>query len=76
MLNVSKTKCVIFDLTHALRSELLLSLPVKGTALEQVHEAKLLGVALDEQLTWSCHIDRIFAKMGRAVSVIRGVPIF
>lgn len=33
-------------------------------------QVQLLGVSLDKQLTWSCHTDRIEAKMSGAVSVL------
>ena len=62
VLNVSKTKCIIFGSNHALRSELL--------------QVKLLGVTLDEQLTWLGHTDNTVAIMGRSVSVIRRCAYF
>jgi len=30
--------------------------------IERVHSFKLLGVYVDESLTWSCHIEHITAK--------------
>lgn len=49
---------------------------MKGITLDQFHEAKLLGVSLNEQLTWYCQFDRIVAKRGTAVSVIRRCAYF
>ena len=56
--------------------ELLVTLSVRGIAMEQIHEVKLLSVTLYEQLTWSSHIDMIIAKKGRSVSVIRRCAYF
>ena len=43
---------------------------MNGVAVEQVEEAKLLGVTLDCKLSWSKHIDSIVIKMGRGLSMI------
>ena len=49
---------------------------MKGLTLEQVKNVKLLGVTLDERLSWSYHIDKIITKMGCAMSAIRGCRDF
>ncbi len=76
VLNVSKTESILFGSKHALQNELPLALSVKGMALEQVHEAKLLGVKLDEQLTWLSHINKLVATTGGDVAVIRRCAYF
>ncbi len=48
-----------------------LHLSLSRIAIEQVRKTKLLGVMLDEQLSWSDHIDGIVAKMGRGIAMIR-----
>ena len=53
-----------------------LTLSMKSLALEQVHEVKLLGVTLYEELPWLGHADKTVAEMGRLVSVIRGCAYF
>ena len=42
--------------------------------LEQVEEAKLLGVTLDGQLSWSSQIDKVVVKMG-APKLPCGFPV-
>ena len=42
-----------------------MNLVVNGVAVEQVEEPKLLGVALDCNLSWSKPIDSMFVKRGR-----------
>ena len=39
--------------------------------IEQVEMTKLLGVTLDFKLSWSKHFDRIVAKMGRSMSIVK-----
>ena len=40
----------------------IVQLNFKGTELEQVDECKILGLLIDEKLTWKPHIDRICFK--------------
>lgn len=70
-LNVSKTKCMVLGSKHALRTDQKLCLHLQGAAVEQVKEAKLLGVTIDETLSWSTHINNIVAKMSKCISTIR-----
>ena len=70
-LNVSKTKCLMLDSKHALRSNFKLSLSLNDTEIEQVREAKLLGVTIDETLSWTSHIGSIVTRMSRGISIIK-----
>lgn len=76
ILNVTKTKCIVFGSEHALREDLPLTLFINNIALEQVKEVKLLGVILDDQLSWTHHVSNIVSKMGREVSVIKRCASF
>jgi hypothetical protein len=68
-LNTSKTKSIVFGSKHYLRPEPQL----EDVTIEQVEEAKLLGMTLDGQLSWLSHIDKVVVKMGRGMSVIKDV---
>ena len=65
VMNADKTKCIIFGSRHMLVDDPQLQLSISGIPIEQVQKAKLLGVLLDSQLSWSDHIDGIVMKMGR-----------
>ena len=65
VLNISKTKSIVFGTNHSLSSRPQLNLVMNGVAVEQVEETKLLGVALDCKLSWSKHIDSMVVKLGR-----------
>lgn len=56
---------------YILRSNPELHLVLQGANIEQVREAKLLGVIIDETLLWSSHINKIVSKMSRNISMIR-----
>ena len=71
VLNISKTKAIVFGSQHMLKSKPKLCLHLRDVEITQVDETKLLGVTLDSQLTWSTHIENITKKMGGGLSMIR-----
>ena len=40
-------------------------LTISETLIEHKHEARFLGVIMDESLNWSCHVKAIQYKMSR-----------
>ena len=57
--NPSKTVCMTIG-PHRKRSKLIeLSLTVQGISLQSVETHRLLGVHLDNNLTWNIHIDKL-----------------
>lgn len=71
VLNVSKTNCITFGSNHTLKCEPLLNMLINDVKVNQVRETKLLGVTLDERLSWSTQINKTIAKMGAGISVIK-----
>jgi len=71
VLNLAKTKSIIFGSNHSLRVEPELRLCIDGTSIKQVKVTKLLGVTLDDKLSWSKHIDTIVNKMDKALAAVR-----
>lgn len=69
-LNIAKTKCIALGSHATVKRQNTLTLSIKHTAIEQVYKVKLLGLNIDEKLSWSNHIDDVAMRMGRAVSVI------
>ena len=70
VLNISKTKIIVFCTNHSLNSRPQLNLVMNSVAVEQVEETKLLAVTLDCKRPWSKHIDLIVVKMGRGLSLL------
>lgn len=62
-LNISKTKCLVICSKHAQRRKHRLCVSLNGADIEQVKEARLIGVTVDETLSWATHINNIVAKM-------------
>ena len=74
VLNISKTKSIVFGTNHFLSARPQLNLVMNGVVVEQVEKTKLLGITLDYKL--SKHIDSMVVKMGRGLSITRRYSAF
>ena len=70
-LNIVKTKSIIFGSKNLLANAAALILCIDGISVEQVNKTKLLGVKLENVLSWSDQIDHIVSKMGRGIAMSR-----
>ena len=52
------------------------SLCLRGTVLNQVKSTKFLGVHIDENLTWSKHIDVLCTKISKNIRVLNRLKFF
>ena len=43
----------------------------QGQALQMVSETRLLGVTVDNKLTWSSHTNKVIAKVSRKIGALR-----
>ena len=59
VLNISKTKSIVFGTNHSLSSRPELNLIMNGVAVAQVEETKLLAITLDCKVSWSKHTDKM-----------------
>ena len=69
VLNVMKTNIIKFSPSHFLHSQLITE--HNNSTISEVPETKFLGVQIDNDLNWRCHIDRILPKLSTAGFVIR-----
>ena len=74
VINTSKIKCMLITTTHKRRSlsdageGLYISLGNK--IIEQVKHEQMLGVWVDDQLTWDEHINRLCKIIGSRLSLL------
>ena len=62
-LNQSKTECMLIGPRQRLRTfQSAPNLTFNGTPIKQVSQAKSLGVYVDENLSWTTHINEIITK--------------
>lgn len=71
VLNISKTKSIVFGSSHSLSHDSALNLGINKEQIEQVKEVKLLGVIIDSRLSWSKQIDHMVKKMSSGLALLR-----
>ncbi len=69
VLNITKTKCIVFGSRNVKANATALSLPIDGILVKQVTKTTLLGVKLDSLLSWSDQIDHIISMIGKAIAM-------
>ena len=75
-LNITKTKCMLI---HSPRTrEILppLQIFLNDSKIEQVRSFKLLGVIINDILTWTDHINHVVTKVSRSVNLLRRLSWF
>ena len=78
IINVRKTKSMLFTgkrLTKKLATKTL-SLQLDNEDIEQVNFQKLLGVTVDQELTFDKHVDELSKKLGQQLGVLRKIKRF
>ena len=74
LLNVKKTKELIFDLRKS--SPIHENIVIKGEVVERVNEYKYLGVIFDEKLDWVKNSKKIQSKVNQRVFFMYNVAKF
>ena len=76
--NTSKTKTMLIHSIQQLRNahDKSLTISLNGNELEQVKQAKLLGVTLDNNLTWTDHIDNLCSIINSRLALLRRIKPF
>lgn len=67
VLNVLKTTCILFGSSHIISSDPQLNIRINDISINQVQETKLLGITIDNKLSWKKHINKILATMGNGI---------
>ena len=71
MVNVGKTNWMIFKRKRKTLPTDIPNLLLNGEIVHRVNKAKFLGVLLDDNLTWSFHINYIRNKIAKGMGIIR-----
>ena len=69
-LNVSKTHFILFRSQGMRKPVVNESLIIKNESIKQDHQAKFLGVIMDEKLTWCEHVQYIKCKIAKGIGII------
>ena len=61
---------------HNVNSNKKVNIVLDDVSLEKVNRTKFLGVVIDENLTWKCHIDAISKTISRNIGVLNKLKHF
>ena len=75
-LNVKKTKFMIFHYRQRKIDSLIPNLKINSEPIERVTEFNFLGLTIDEQLSWSPHIQKIYNKISRTLGIMNRLKQF
>ena len=67
MLNLKKTHFMIFSRQKIEQNPII---KINNFPIKRVHEARFLGVIVDDKLTWSAHIRALKSKMSRYIGIM------
>ena len=66
-----KTTCMIAGTRPKLQNKPKLNIKIDGHDISNVSKQKLLGLMIDDKLTWSAHIDSVCSSLSSKISLLR-----
>lgn len=77
-LNTTKTKSMVITTWQKRRrlTTSLLNISVNGQSIDQVDQAKMLGVIIDNSFTWEHHVEMISSVISSRLSLLRRIKPF
>ena len=72
-LHYGKTTCMLVGTRQRLNMSHKLNIQVNDTCIQNVSEQKLLGIYIDESLTWSLHIDYLCSHISTKILLLRNL---
>ena len=77
-LNVAKTEFIIIGFYQRLQTQAEVSIQahIEGKEIKRVDSSKFLGLTIDENLSWSKHIDNISKKNSSGIGALKHARLF
>jgi hypothetical protein len=63
--------CIVIGTNHSLSPKPKLNLTINKMLIKQQEDVKLLGVIINNKLSWDKHMQMVVTKMGNAISIIK-----
>lgn len=71
LMNLSKTKFIIFKTKNSSTQNIFSTLSFKATAIESVESHEYLGLCIDSALAWDQHVSKVINKASPYVGLLR-----
>ncbi|MCG7875530.1 MAG: reverse transcriptase family protein [Candidatus Thiodiazotropha endolucinida] len=75
-INFIKTTCMFMGSKHKLNETTQMSLNIDGHRITNVSQQKLLGLLIDDKLTWTPQIDSICSALSSKISLLRQLSTY
>ena len=78
ILSATKTKSMLVTgkRLHFCLADCQFEITANGTQIEQVHSKKLLGLVLDDPLTFDDHVDQLCKKLVQRIGVLKQIKSY
>ena len=70
-IHYGKTTCMLLGTRQRLNLSRKLNIQIENNCIENVAKQKLLGIYIDETMTWSTHIDHLCSIIASKISLLR-----
>ena len=70
-IHYGKTTCMLVGTRQRLNISRELNVQIENIRIQNVTKQKLLGIYIDEHLTWSSHIDHLCSILASKISLLR-----
>ena len=75
-IHMTKTFCMLVGTKKRLSDSRALNIKIDDVTIKNVSKQKLLGVYIDENLTWCSHIDHIYSIVSSKISLLRQLATY
>ena len=75
-IHMTKTSCMLVGTKKRLSDSRALNIKIDDVTIKNVSKQKLLGVYIDENLTWSSHIDHLCSIVSSKISLLRQLATY
>ena len=75
-INYTKTTCMVMGTRHGLLDLPVLKIKIDGHDISNVSQQKLLGLLIDNKLTFSAHIDNLCSALSSKISLLRQLSAY
>ena len=75
-IHTTKTSCMLVGTKKRLSDSRTLDIKIDDETIKHVSKQKLLGVYIDENLTWSSHIDHLCSIVSSKITLLRQLPTY
>lgn len=75
-IHYNKTTCMVLGTRQRLHDSPQLNLNIDGHDICNVSQQKLLGLVIDDKLTWSAHLDNLCSALSSKISLLRKLATY